>query len=265
MQDKHIALVGLPNSGKTALLTALCLRREECTPANSESADFCKKNFEIFKNGKWENWKSTDPNSKVLELEFLLSFKKSKIILQSEDFAGEVWDKFIDAGDEQVKSKIGHFLKNAKVVAICFDLQIKDDYKQRFMVKNICDFLKKNKFLCDVGLVITKYDAIEDFIKTQGGLEKVLKAKLGVSTFEYFNSKKRIFPVSVAEFEFNPELKVNMPIPHSPSRGMGVLENWLYGSQTRFARVKKRCEIEYGAIKEWVEEKYNELKEFGRK
>ncbi len=243
MNNKYIAFAGLPNSGKTTLLTALCVHRD-CTPLNSKSRDFMCVKFPIFKSGDWSEWESTDISEYLSELEFELTFKEGQsVVLKSRDFAGETWKDFGNLGDDQEESEIGKFLKDSSAVVICFDLQAAvddqdSDYRQRFFVTNIREFCRKNK--CRMGLVVTKYDAVKDYVNAHGGLEKVLKSKLGTDIVNFFDRKDRIFPVSCAEFEFDPTTGCPKPLLQTKPKGLGKLENWLY--KTPWAVISRTIE-----------------------
>ena len=253
MGNKHIALVGLPGCGKTTLLTALCCQRKGFMMSTTDSPKFIAKNQEMLRSGNWKDWTATDPGTKAAELEFHLSFKKQTVILKSTDYSGEKWEDFINSDNR--KDAISKYLKSADAVAICFDLSIdsvENDYKQRYLVSNIENFLKPKFFgRCKFGLVVTKWDTVKDYVQAHGGLEKVLKSKLTPEFIDYLKKKNRIFPVSAAEFEFNPEFQREAPIPGSTATGLGALENWLYGSQTFLKKSKQRSKIVAADIQTW--------------
>lgn len=257
MNNKYIAFAGLPNSGKTTLLTALCVHRD-CTPLNSKSRDFMCEKFPIFKSGDWSKWTATDVNEHLLNLEFELTFKGQKVVFKSRDFAGETWKKFGELGDDQEKSEIGQFLKDSSEVVVCFDLQAAldneyYDYKQRFFVHNIYSFCRKNKY--NIGLVVTKYDAVKDYVNAHGGLLKVLKSKLGSDIVNFFDGKELIFDVSSAEFEFDPNTGSHKPLPEVTSKGLGKLEYWLY--ETKLAVIERTFRL----IRYKIEDRINQFKE----
>ena len=174
-EDKSVALVGLPDSGKTVLLTALFQGKEwNIQPLSKETFTFLHEKKKEIEDGKWPA--PTPDNIKAKELVFRVTKNSSSsIILKSRDFAGESWKGFINkygdynspcnanSGDED----ICNFLKNAAAVAICIDLEkfFDGDLEQKWMIQAVLNYLEKNDLSTPVSLVITKYDKIAATLK----------------------------------------------------------------------------------------------------
>ena len=230
--NHNIAIVGLPGSGKTAFLTRLIWRRKN-NPLSRASFDFLEKQKRIFDTGNWNEWIATDPATKKEELKWEINRGGNrKFVLKFKDFSGEEWANFINQYGSEQKSPapeaIGNFIANSVAVIICFDLkkilENQEEYiNEKWMVHAVKNCLGSSG---NIGLVITKWDAVRDIVKNRGGLEKVLKQILGNNIVNSFGN--RIFQVSVAEFEFNPQHQMDMPIPGSVPTGFHTVSDWIF-------------------------------------
>lgn len=234
--NHNIAIIGLPASGKTAFLTRLICHQkyESCS---SLSSAFIERNKRILEKGNWEQWEATDSLQKTEVLKWEITRDDGKkFILKFKDFAGETWKKFIDqyqdngelARDVKQQNEIESFIKNSVAVVICYDLEAiweNPDDNQKWMVTAVKRCLGDSADV-ELGLVVTKWDAVKDRVNQEGGLASVLKKNLGDRIVEYFNG--RIFPVSVAEFEFNSTRKIYVPIRNSAATGFNAVDKWLF-------------------------------------
>ena len=231
--NHSIAIVGLPGSGKTAFLTRLIWRRKN-NPLSRASFDFLEKQKRIFDTGNWNEWTATDPATKKEELKWEITRGGNrKFVLKFKDFSGEEWENFINQYGSEQKSPapeaIGNFIANSVAVIICFDLkkilENQEEYiNEKWMVHAVKNCLGSSG---NIGLVITKWNAVWDIVEERGGLDKVLKQILGNDIVDFFQN--RIFPVSVAEFEFDPQYQMDMPIPGSEPIGFHAVDKWIFG------------------------------------
>ncbi len=232
--NHNIAIIGLPDSGKTSFLTRLICRQkyESCS---SDSNAFIERNRRILENDNWEEWEATDSLQKTEILKWEITrYDGKKFILKFKDFAGETWKDFINQYGKQVcdveqQNEIESFIKNSVAVVICYDLEAvwgNPDDDQKWMVTAVKRCLGDSADV-ELGLVVTKWDAVKDRVIEDGGLESVLKKNLGDGIMEYLSG--RIFPVSIAEFEFDPERKIDVPICNSAATGFDAVDKWLFG------------------------------------
>lgn len=245
MGERSVAIVGMPECGKSVLLTVLCKRRAYREALNEETFNWERKHIGILELGNWSEWESTDPSTKAPELKWRVKHGKCSHILQSRDFAGELWRNFISKyGNADTKhvggddDEIATFIKSSFSIIVCVDLQKiingdTDSAKNIWMVQAVKNFLNSRHIPLDrMAIAITKYDAIRDFVKHEGGederkgLLKILYPKLGRELTELF--RDRIFPVSAAEFEYDPQTSMYRPKPGSSPLGLPELERWLY-------------------------------------
>lgn len=173
--DKAIALVGLPDSGKTVLLTTLFQGPDwSIQELNRDTIYFLAEKKDEIKNGHWPA--PTPDNQKAKELIFRVARNGSNasIILKSNDFGGEGWRNFIEKycefnGDKDIDEDdkdICEFLKSAAAVAVCVDFEklFDGDLDQKWIVQAVLNFIENNKLSIPVAIVATKYDRIENFL-----------------------------------------------------------------------------------------------------
>ena len=268
--SRPIAIVGLPDCGKTVLLTGLFKSDKwKIESLNKDTMIFLEQKRQEIKNGKWPEPTPDNIKAKTFIQRIYSTSAKSSVILKFRDFAGETWSRFINTYCEFDKAlspsdegrELCDFLNESAAIAICIDLEklFDNDINQKWITQAILNYLEKQHLSIPVALVITKYDNVKPLLQERGinGLvlsdtrhEINLKANkrrllkiIGINSSKV--TEEYVFAVSVVQSDlerYSDETQKYLPRKDSKPIGVSELENWIvksYNTSVFIDKVKK--------------------------
>ena len=247
---RSIAIVGLPDCGKTVLLTELFRSDKwKIQPLNKDTMIFLEQKRQDIKNGKWPEPTPDNIKAKEFIQRVHSATNKSYIDLKFRDFAGETWKRFINTYCELEKTPDGSeeaqeicdFLNRSVAVAICVDLEklFDNDINQRWIIQAILNYLEKQNLSIPIALIITKYDVVKDVLRekyniTDNDKAALLTKVIGINSAKI--TKESIFAVSAVQADperYSDKAQKYLPKKNSKPIGLSQVENWFFEEYNR--------------------------------
>lgn len=251
-----IALIGMPNSGKTVLLAVLA---DQFRGANGRhfflsSADKGNGTFKHLSRDvdqlRQGEWPSLTKKGAHIQLHWTLEDDYGPIgdihavDLSGEDILDLFGDAKIDGPEDKLPAalqKTAESLRTADIVLVLLDLNdlidVRDREKNR-QVLALADYAisrtRGGESAARAALICTKFDLCREFVRQSDGLDGVLKEFLPqVYPSHLERGRVRVFPVAtVADttVEIRDDQPVRVPAPEFKSEGLDELMDWLVGT-----------------------------------